>query len=69
MKATDVLAALSNKGAAMCKGYTKDGRTYWIHPTRAIVPTALAEQVIKLPGVKPCGDGLFADASQTWKLA
>jgi hypothetical protein len=57
-----------SKGAILCKGHTRDGPTYWLHPSRLMVRADLAERITQLPGVKAGRDGLFDDASQTWKL-
>lgn len=68
MTTTKSVLAAMRKGATLCKGFVRGGRAFWLHPSMVIVSADLAERIIALPGVKPNGDGLFEDASQTWKL-
>ena len=68
MTTKQILAAMAN-GAALCLGYGEHGRTFWLHPSRVIVRTDVAEKIITLHGIEPSGDNLFRNScSQTWKL-
>ena len=64
MRTPDILEALA-KGATLCKGYEPDGTVYWLEPRRIIIRADVALNII--PMLQESGDGLFEDATQTWK--
>jgi hypothetical protein len=68
MTTKQILAAMKS-GSTLCLGYGEHGPTWWLHPSRVIVRSDVAEKIRALPGIEPSGDSLFHDfCSQTWKL-
>lgn len=71
MTTKEILSRMS-KGAKLCMTFTGDPdhpKSYWLHPSRAVIRADQAEAIIKCPGVISGRDNLIEDApAQTWRI-
>ena len=71
MTTKDILKAMG-KGAVLCMTYTGDEDRpceYFLHPSKVVIRTDVAEQIIALPGVRAGEDSLIPDhPAQTWRI-
>jgi hypothetical protein len=71
-KRVERLLLAMEKGRVLCSGVTprggEGGIAYWLEPTGKRVGPDTARTAMAQGLVVPQGDGLFADAPQTWRL-
>jgi len=69
MNAGEILKKMQT-GCALHMEFAEGGKAFWLTDKRkrysVPVPKREAQQLIDLGAIKPCGDGLFEFASQSW---